>query len=202
MLAAATDTEVEVDALHQVFEDAFGRIFRGEVESDDFNRLVVAARMPADEIVVLRAYAKYMRQIGFPLSQTFIEGTLAAHPDIATALVALFKTRFDPAQGAGAGSRAAEQQRAIEAMLEHVDNLSEDRVLRQVLALIQAMTRTNFWRRDAAGKPRTIFGESGARAIASPGCSSGPFRRAITQLEAAGDRERLAGVEGIRPGDF
>ena len=118
MVAAGTDTEVEVDALHQVFEDAFGRIFRGEVESDDFNRLVVAARMPADEIVVLRAYAKYMRQIGFPLSQTFIEGTLAAHADIAAALVALFKTRFDPAQGAGAGSRAAEQQRAIEAMLE------------------------------------------------------------------------------------
>ena len=104
MMAAGSDTEVEVDSLHQVFEDAFGRIFRGEVESDDFNRLVVAARMPADEIVVLRAYAKYMRQIGFPLSQTFIEGTLAAHPDIAGALVALFITRFDPAGGAGAGS--------------------------------------------------------------------------------------------------
>ena len=157
MVAAGTDTEVEVDALHQVFEDAFGRIFRGEVESDDFNRLVVAARMPADEIVVLRAYAKYMRQIGFPLSQTFIEGTLAAHPDIAAALVALFTTRFDPAQGAGAGSRAAEQQRAIETMLEAVDNLSEDRVLRQYLALILATNRTNFWRRDAQGNRRSFL---------------------------------------------
>ena len=66
-------------ALHAVFEDAFARIFRGEVENDDFNRLVVAARLPAAEIVVLRAYAKYMRQIGFPLSQAFIEATLAAH---------------------------------------------------------------------------------------------------------------------------
>ena len=157
MMAAVRDTEVEVDALHRVFEDAFGRIFRGEVESDDFNRLVVAARMPADEILVLRAYAKYMRQIGFPLSQTFIEATLAAHAGVAGALVALFRTRFDPAQGAGAGSRAAEQQRAIEAMLEQVDNLSEDRVLRQYLALILATTRTNFWRRDAAGKRRSFL---------------------------------------------
>ncbi|MEO8346505.1 MAG: NAD-glutamate dehydrogenase, partial [Betaproteobacteria bacterium] len=157
MMTDIADSEVEVDALHQVFEDAFGRIFRGEVESDDFNRLVVAARMPADEIVVLRAYAKYLRQIGFPLSQTFIEGTLAAHADIAGALVALFKTRFDPAQGAGAGSRAAEQQRAIEAMLEHVENLSEDRVLRQYLALILATNRTNFWRRDPAGVPRSFL---------------------------------------------
>jgi glutamate dehydrogenase len=157
MMAAVPDTEVEVDALHQVFEDAFGRIFRGEVESDDFNRLVVAARMPADEIVVLRAYAKYMRQIGFPLSQTFIEATLAAHANVASALVALFRTRFDPALGAGAGSRAAEQQRAIDAMLEQVDNLSEDRVLRQYLALILATNRTNFWRRDAAGKRRSFL---------------------------------------------
>ena len=157
MMAAGTDTEVEVDSLHQVFEDAFGRIFRGEVESDDFNRLVVAARMPADEIVVLRAYAKYARQIGFALSQAFIEATLAAHADIAAALVALFKMRFGPAQGAGAGSRAAEQQRAIEAMLEHVENLSEDRVLREYLALILATNRTNFWRRDAAAKPRSFL---------------------------------------------
>ncbi len=157
MVAAGSDTEVEVDALNQVFEDAFGRIFRGEVESDDFNRLVVAARMPADEIVVLRAYAKYLRQIGFPLSQSFIEATLAARADIAAALVALFKTRFDPAQGAGAGSRAAEQQRGIEAMLENVENLSEDRVLRQYLALILATNRTNFWRRDAEGNRRSFL---------------------------------------------
>ncbi len=157
LMTAIPDTEVEVDALNQVFEDAFGRIFRGDVESDDFNRLVVAARMPAEEVVVLRAYAKYLRQIGFPLSQTFIEGTLASHADIAGALVELFKTRFDPAQGAGAGSRAAEQQRAIEAMLEHVDNLSEDRVLRQYLALILATNRTNYWRRDAAGARRTFL---------------------------------------------
>ncbi len=157
LMTTIPDTEVEVDALNQVFEDAFGRIFRGEVESDDFNRLVVAARIPAEEIVVLRAYAKYMRQIGFPLSQAFIEGTLASHADIAGALVALFKTRFDPAQGAGSGSRAAEQQRAIEAMLEHVDNLSEDRVLRQYLALILATNRTNFWRRDASSARRTFL---------------------------------------------
>jgi len=157
MMTAATDTVVEVDALNQVFEDAFGRIFRGEVENDDFNRLVVAARMPADEIVVLRAYAKYLRQIGFPLSQAFIENTLAAHADIAWALVALFKTRFDPARGAGAGSRAAEQQRVIEAKLDNVENLSEDRVMRQYLAMILATNRTNFWRRDDSGKRRSFL---------------------------------------------
>jgi glutamate dehydrogenase len=157
MLAAAHDTEVEIDSLHEVFESAFGQIFRGEVENDEFNRLVVAARLPAQEIVILRACAKYLRQIGFPLSQSFIQATLAVHAGIAQQLVALFKVRFDPEGGAGAGARAAEQIRTIEAALDAVENLSEDRVLRQYLALIQAMTRTNFWRRDREGRPRTYL---------------------------------------------
>ncbi|HEX5863677.1 MAG TPA: NAD-glutamate dehydrogenase domain-containing protein, partial [Casimicrobiaceae bacterium] len=157
LLSSVADTEVEIDALHAVFEDAFGRVFRGEVENDDFNRLVVAAHLPAEEIVVLRAYAKYLRQIGFPLSQAFIETTLAAQCDIARQLVDLFKLRFDPAEGAGIGARTAEQVRAIEAALEAVENLSEDRVLRQYLALIQATTRTNYWRRDSGGRRKSFL---------------------------------------------
>jgi glutamate dehydrogenase len=152
MQSGLADTEVEIDIVHQVFEEAFASIFRGEVENDDFNRLVLAARLPATEIVLLRAYAKYLRQIGFPLSQPFIESTLAAHPSVAHGLIELFKTRFDPELGAGTGARSAELVRAIEAALGQVDNLSEDRVLRQYLALVMATTRTNFWRRDAAGR--------------------------------------------------
>ena len=106
---------------------------------------------------MLRAYAKYLRQIGFPLSQSFIETTLAAHADIARMLIELFKARFDPDGGSGAGARTAEHERAIEASLENVENLSEDRVLRQYLAMLRATTRTNFWRRNAAGKRRTFL---------------------------------------------
>ncbi len=149
--------DIDVEALHQVFEEAYGRIFSGDVESDDFNRLVVAARMPVDDIVVLRAYGKYMRQIGFALSQSFIEATLANHAEIARRLVGLFRTWMDPDGGLGAGARAADEQRAIEVALEDVENLSEDRVLRQYLALILATTRTNFWRRDVAGARRTFL---------------------------------------------
>ena len=155
--APIADTEVEIDPLNAVFEDAFARVFRGEVESDDFNRLVVTARIPAVEIVILRAYAKYMRQTGFPLSQAFIESTLAAHAPIAALLVSLFKQRFDPAEGVGAAARASDQVRAIGEALEAVENLSEDRVLRQYLALIQATLRTNYWVRDAAGARKTYL---------------------------------------------
>ena len=71
---------------------------------------------------MLRAYAKYKRQIGFALSQSFIEATLAAHPAIARALVELFKARFDPARDDGRAQRCAELVRSIEAALEGVEN--------------------------------------------------------------------------------
>lgn len=155
--SALGDTEIDVDALRPVFEGAFAAVLGGEVENDDFNRLVLAVRLPASEVVVLRAYAKYLRQIGFALSQPFIEGTLVANAPIARLLVELFGVRFDPAQPAGADTLAGEKVREIEAALENVANLSEDRVLRQYLALILATTRTNHACRDAAGRPRPFL---------------------------------------------
>ena len=154
VLVAVGDGDVDIGALHAVFEDAFGRVFRGEVENDDFNRLVVAARLPEDEIVVLRAYAKYMRQIGFPLSQAFVETTLAGHPHIARMLVDLFRLRFDPQLSASSRTQALAKIQQIDDALDRVESLSEDRVLREYLSLILATTRTNHWRRDAAGRRR------------------------------------------------
>ncbi|HEY2977733.1 MAG TPA: NAD-glutamate dehydrogenase domain-containing protein, partial [Burkholderiaceae bacterium] len=138
--------------LARLFEDCFARVFRGEVENDDFNRLVLRAGLAADEIVVLRAYAKYLKQIGFALSQGAIEAALGMHPRIARMLVTLYKLRFDPAARDPQGERS--QVNAIEQALDRVSNLSEDRVLRQLLALIQATVRTNYW--------RTGVGHSGA----------------------------------------
>jgi glutamate dehydrogenase len=151
--------DIDAEMIAPLFEDAFARVFEGRVENDDFNRLVLRAGLTADEVAVLRAYAKYLRQIGFALSQTFIEATLSAHPRIARMLVQLFKLRFDPGQrAAGDSGAAASQVNAIEQALEKVSNLSEDRVLRQYLALIVATLRTNYWR---TGKGAS--GETGAR---------------------------------------
>ena len=154
-MTGPVEATADLDRVRAVFEDAFARVYAGEVDNDDFNRLVLTARLAADEIVVLRAYARYLRQTGFTLSQPFIEATLGNQPAIARLLVSLFRLRFDPA--GHDDDAAARQVRAIEAALEHVTNLSEDRVLRQLLALVLATQRTNFWRRDAAGRRRSYL---------------------------------------------
>jgi glutamate dehydrogenase len=151
-LQAPITGEIETETLARLFEDTFAQVLRGEVESDDFNRLVLLAGLAAEEVVVLRAYAKYLKQIGFAQSQATIAATLAAHPRIARMLVGLFKLRFDPQRADQQGATA--QVNGIEKALEKVSNISEDRVLRQLLALVQATLRTNFW--------RTGVGHSGA----------------------------------------
>jgi glutamate dehydrogenase len=167
-LEVAGGEEIDIEAIAPLAEEAFARVFEGRIENDDFNRLVLRAGLAADEIVVLRAYAKYMRQIGFALSQAFIEATLATHPRIARLLVQLFRLRFDPVQhDRGA---AASQVNAIEQALEKVSNLSEDRVLRQYLALIMATLRTNYWR-TGVGAP------AARRARAARSCRSSSIRR-------------------------
>ena len=109
---ARAPASIEPETLARLFEDAFARVFRGDVENDDFNRLVLRAGLAADEIVVLRAYAKYLKQIGFALSQATIEATLGAHPRIARMLVALFQLRFDPDRARRAGRDARRSTRS------------------------------------------------------------------------------------------
>jgi len=176
-LQATLSEEVEPEALARLFEDTFARVFSGDVENDDFNRLVLRAGLATDEIVVLRAYAKYLRQIGFALSQATIEATLVAHPRIARMLVGLFKLRLDPVGRDDLG--AAAQVNAVEKALEKVSNLQEDRVLRQLLALIRATLRTNFW--------RTGIGHSGA---------PGP-RRSVLSFKL--DSAKVPGLPEPRP---
>ncbi len=150
-------SETDVEALAPTFEEAFERIFHGRDECDHFNRLLVTAMLSADDITVLRAYAKYMRQTGFSLSQSFIESTLSARASLTRQLVALFRIRFDPSIQDDDSIQAQSLCADIEQALETVDNLSEDRVLRHYLALILATLRTNFWRHDSAGRRRAFL---------------------------------------------
>ena len=75
---------VEVDAVREHFQDLFSGVWTGRLENDGFNRLVLAAGLSPRQIVTLRAYCRYILQIGTPFSQAYIEQTLAANPGLAT----------------------------------------------------------------------------------------------------------------------
>ena len=139
----------DLSAVRKQFENTFLRAWAKSIENDGFNRLTLAAQLGADEVLVLRTYAKYLKQTGFTYSQTYLEQTLASHAAIARDLVALFHARFDPAAGDDRTKHMADIAAAIESKLDDVANADEDRILRRFLSVIQASLRTNFYQHKA-----------------------------------------------------
>ena len=164
------DADLQIEDVREIFQDAFHGMWSGAVECDDLNRLVPRARLGAREITVLRAYAKYLRQAGFTFSQAYIQSALAGNPAIARLLVELFRRRFDPALDAARAEHCREIASGIERALDAVSNLDEDRILRQLLAVIQATLRTNYYQKAADGsvKPYLSFKFDSARVPGLP----------------------------------
>ena len=151
---------IELEKVRDEFTDAFARIWFGQSESDSFNRMLLGTQMNWREIALLRAYARYLKQINFGFSSDYIAETLAQHPHITGAIVELFLTRFDPELEGDAGwreSRAGEVHKRVVAALESVENLGQDRIIRQYLALIMATLRTNFFQLDEGGERKPYF---------------------------------------------
>jgi glutamate dehydrogenase len=143
--------DVDMEQVRSLFQDAFARVFFSEVENDGFNALVLAAGMGWRDILVLRAYAKYLRQLGFTFSQSYMENALVANPAIARGLVELFAVRFDTAFDGDREAESARCTQSIRELLDDVSNLDEDRIIRAYLGLILATLRTNHYQTTVDG---------------------------------------------------
>jgi glutamate dehydrogenase len=146
--------EVQADRVRRIFQDAFAEAWRGALENDGFNRLVLGAELTWREVALLRAIAKYLRQCGSTFSQTYMEEALAGNPDVARLLVELFRLRFEPPRGEGTDAKVHGLVREIEERLDAIASLDEDRILRSFLSVIQGMLRTNYFQTAEDGKPK------------------------------------------------
>lgn len=144
--------DFDLEKIRALFEDAFTKIYMGEAENDGFNKLVISASLAWYEILILRIYAKYLRQVGFRFSQAYIEKALANNPVIAKDLVELFLILHNPAKQSKAKHAAKLIEQRITQTLENVTSLDEDRIIHRMLELINATLRTNYFQKTEAGK--------------------------------------------------
>ncbi len=121
-------------------------VWEERTENDGFNALVLKAGANWRECFVLRSYAKYLKQLRTRFSQEYMWLALAGHTEITADLIALYHARFDPATK----DRDKKQQvlvDRIEAMLEKVASMDDDRILHSFLFLINATLRTNYYQK-------------------------------------------------------
>ena len=143
-----------------LFQDTVLSVWEGRNESDGFNALVLSVGLTWRQALLLRAYARHMRQGGTPFAQDYIEDALRNNVDITRLLVRLFEARFDPgrsgeleADNESRTAKCADLEERIVRALDDVSSLDHDRILRSYLTAVKATLRTNFFQDAADGGP-------------------------------------------------
>ncbi|MBW3657184.1 MAG: NAD-glutamate dehydrogenase [Actinobacteria bacterium] len=125
--------------------------WRGQVEVDSMNRVILTGGLTWQQVSVLRAYRRYRRQVGTAYTAEYVNETLASHPAVVAALLAYFDARFSPAVDVTEEELAVHRQRVID-RCDEVERLDHDRIMRSFLSLMDATLRTNAFRDDATAE--------------------------------------------------
>ncbi|MFD8593211.1 NAD-glutamate dehydrogenase [Streptomyces sp. NPDC059637] len=145
------------DGARERFQEAFAATWTGEAENDGFNSLVLRAGLTWRQAMVLRAYAKYLRQAGSTFSQDYMEDTLRTNVHTTRLLVNLFEARMSPDHQRAGSELTDGLQEELDYALDQVASLDEDRILRSFLTLIKATLRTNYFQRASDGRPHAYL---------------------------------------------
>lgn len=160
-LTSTSEIPIDLADDGDLFEEVFRSIWDGASDNDGYNALALTGQLSSRQIIILRAYGRYLQQAGIPYSQDFIAATLNRYPAIAKQIFGLFDQRFNPAKNkAGATKSQSAQQKlraAIEEGLQGVPSLDDDRILRRFLNLIESTLRTNAFAPEENGSERVTL---------------------------------------------
>jgi glutamate dehydrogenase len=126
-----------------VVERTIAAVLEGRAENDAFNQLLVGAGLAPRDIVLFRAWFRYLRQTGLSYSLITVVEALRRAPSVARGLIALFDARHDPKAEDTREEAVKAAEAAINLGLTHVAAIDEDRILRLIRGVIKATLRTN-----------------------------------------------------------
>ena len=149
------DREFDIASVDERFQAALIHIWKGHAENDGFNRLVLDAGLDWRQVDVLRACGRYLMQLGTPFSQKYMEDTLVDNPTISALLIDYFESKFEPGKDGREASMSTNVEQ-IEARINEVSSLDEDRILRLFLSVISASIRTNYYQKHQTGSSPTL----------------------------------------------
>ncbi len=130
-------------------ERAIADVLCGAAEDDEFNQLVLYAGLDTGPVVWLRAWFRYLRQTGSSFGLVTVVDALRRAPRATCALIDLFKAAHDPAVRKR-DAKAAALREDFDQALAKVRSIDDDRILRRLRALVEAILRTNAFAPSAA----------------------------------------------------
>ena len=130
-------------------ERAIANVLCGASEDDEFNQLVLYAGLDTQSVVWLRAWFRYLRQTGSSFGLVTIVDALRRAPAATRALIDLFITSHDP-EAKGRDKQVERIREQLDGALAKVRSIDDDRILRRLRALVEAILRTNAFSPAAA----------------------------------------------------
>ncbi len=155
ILAAPAAIERNPKELKANIEDALDKIALGLLSSDSLSKLVVLSSFNWQQVKLLKALTRYLHQTGFTYGKGYVQLMLIKHFQYTELLMSLFTAKFDLTKHS---EREFSSVKA--AMLQYLDNVessAEDKVLRSMLELIEAIIRTNYYQLDPNGVPKNYI---------------------------------------------
>ncbi|GGP25154.1 NAD-glutamate dehydrogenase domain-containing protein [Silvimonas amylolytica] len=139
-LTALTDTPRLADFLR--------RLFSGEAEDGRLNGLAVVAGLNAHEIMLVRAYASYLRQAGWHMSLRYMADCLRRQPAAVRAWLGYHHARLDPLMSRNKVA-AAELERVAHTQLQRQIAALQDAdaadLLEKLRQLVAATVRSGYF---------------------------------------------------------
>jgi glutamate dehydrogenase len=137
-----------------VIEDAIASVLSGTAENDEFNQLVLFPGLDTRAVVWLRAWFRYLRQTGSSFGLVTIVDALRRAPAATAALIGLFEAAHNPQVGRNRAGNVQQARAAFDEAIAKVRSIDDDRILRRLRSLVDAVLRTN------------AFAPAGAEALA------------------------------------
>jgi glutamate dehydrogenase len=137
--------EADLDAIlarTSEIEHSIANVLCGVAEDDEFNQLVLYAALDTQAVVWIRAWFRYLRQTGSSFGLITIVDALRRAPNATRALIGLFVAAHDPA-AKGRQALVEKNRDQLDSSLAKIRSIDDDRILRRLRALVEAIVRTN-----------------------------------------------------------
>ncbi len=143
---------VDFEKSKSFIEQGIQEIVQGVYENDFLNALIIDAGILVNEVNILRAYFKYLKQIHFPYSLRLVTRSFSQNASLTKKLIQLFEEQFSLK---GSKPKLKKIYKEVEEEIQALESQEDDRVFRSFLTLINATLRTNYFKEDQA--PYLIF---------------------------------------------
>ncbi|MDO6413070.1 NAD-glutamate dehydrogenase [Sphingomonas sp. BIUV-7] len=140
-LVEASDAAIAAGVVSRAaaVEPAISAVLEGQAEDDAFNTLIVSIGLRSADVLLLRAWFRYLRQTGLAYGLQTVAAALGRSSVVTEALLALFHARHDPASMSDGSAELARVDEGLAA----VSSIEDDRILRRLRGLVLAILRTN-----------------------------------------------------------